>query len=81
MRSDVPVITSTASSLPEVAGGASLLVDPLDVEQIIDAVRSVASNPALREDLISRGRQRVARLTWAENAREVGSVYKRTLGQ
>lgn len=78
MACGVPVITSTASSLPEVAGGAAILVDPLDPEQIIKAVRSLAADPAARRDWIERGYERVRVLTWEENARQVALVYEST---
>ncbi|MFZ4683203.1 MAG: glycosyltransferase family 4 protein [Terrimicrobiaceae bacterium] len=81
MASGVPVITSTASSLPEVAGGAALLVDPLEVDQVVAAVRSLAADPALRDDLVHRGRERVSRLNWVENARQVGAEYERIPGK
>lgn len=76
MASAVPVITSTASSLPEVAGGAALLVDPLDASQIVRAVRSLANDPGLRENQKNLGLARVKHLTWPNNAQEVGKVYQ-----
>jgi len=75
MASGTPVITSTASSLPETAGGAALLIDPLDIGQIAEAIRSLKNNPDLRLSQIDKGHQRVAKLKWADNARLVGSVY------
>ncbi len=76
MASGIPVITSTASSLPEVAGGAALLVDPLDVAQVVSAVTELAGQPERRASLVQRGLDRVANLTWAENARQVAEVYR-----
>ncbi len=75
MASDLPVITSTASSLPEVAGGAALLVDPFDIAQITDAIRSLQTDPVLRASQIAKGRVRVGKLTWRENARQVADLY------
>jgi glycosyltransferase involved in cell wall biosynthesis len=61
MHAGAPVIASTA--VPS-AAGAALEVDPLDVDAIADALAAVSTDHALREDLIGRGRQRAARLTW-----------------
>jgi len=77
MASEVPVVTSTASSLPEVAGGAALLVDPLESGQIVQAIRSLTASPERCRELARLGRERVRKLTWEENAREVGAVYQR----
>jgi glycosyltransferase involved in cell wall biosynthesis len=62
-----PVITSTTSSLPELAGDAALLVDPLSVEYIAEAMRRVDNDEHLRAVLIDKGRVQAARFTW-ENA-------------
>lgn len=75
MASGTPVITSTASSLPEVAGGAAVLVEPMDADAIARVARDLRSDTALRSDRIRAGFQRVERLTWPENAREVSLAY------
>ncbi|MCP4540948.1 MAG: glycosyltransferase family 4 protein [Chloroflexi bacterium] len=66
-----PVIASTTSSLPEVAGDAALLVDPHDVTAIATAMRRVAADPALRENLIERGFVNVHRFSWKTCAQSV----------
>ena len=68
MASGTPVITSNVSSLPEVAGDAALLVDPLDVEQISSALVRVHEDRTLRQQLIDRGRERAGQFTWARTA-------------
>jgi glycosyltransferase involved in cell wall biosynthesis len=55
-----PVITSTAGSLPEIAGEAALLVDPYDVDAIRDAIRTLDADADLRAELSSRGRAQAA---------------------
>jgi glycosyltransferase involved in cell wall biosynthesis len=72
----IPVITSNRSALPEVAGDAALLVDPLDVEAIAAALTALASQPALREELATRGRQRAAAFTWHAAVAKTWSVYE-----
>lgn len=80
MARGVPVITSNVSALPEVAAGAALLVDPVDVEAIANALRRVLTDPALADDLRRRGRERAATLTWAATARATLDVYRQVTG-
>lgn len=76
MASGTPVITSTASSLPETAGGAALLVDPHDHPALAAAVRRLRDEPAIRADRIAAGLARVKDLTWRKNAEAVCAVYR-----
>lgn len=71
-----PVITSTTSSLPEVAGDAALLVDPGDTAAIAAAMRRLASDAALRETLIERGFSNTRRFSWATCAQTVLDVIE-----
>lgn len=59
MSTDTPVITSSISSLPEVAGDAALLVDPHDVKEIAQAMYELASSDERRAHLIQKGRERL----------------------
>jgi glycosyltransferase involved in cell wall biosynthesis len=81
MAAGAPVVTSSVSSLPEVAGDAALLVDPLDPRAIADALRRVLTDPALAADLRARGPQRAASFSWERTAREtlalLGSLARR----
>lgn len=51
-----PVLTSTAGSLPEVAGDAALMVDPYDVDAIKRAIQTLDADEDLRAELSVRGR-------------------------
>lgn len=64
MHSEVPVITSNVSSLPEVAGDAALLVNPYEVPDIAAAMQQLYENQALREDLIGKGKTQREKFTW-----------------
>lgn len=55
LLSKVPVITSNRSSLPEVAGENSILVDPESVEEILDGIEKVMTDTSLREKMITEG--------------------------
>lgn len=74
-----PVVTSNASSLPEVAGDAALLVDPNDVEELSDALWRVIANRSLRQSLINRGRDRAAKFSWTRTAKETLAAYRSLL--
>jgi glycosyltransferase involved in cell wall biosynthesis len=71
-----PVITSTTSSLQEVAGDAALLVDPSDTAAIAAAMQGIASEPALRERLIERGFANAHRFSWTACAQTVLSAIE-----
>lgn len=76
-----PVITSAATSLPEVAGGAALLVDPLNVGEISDAMRQVVEVAGLSEALVSAGERRASELSWSACAQRTEEVYRNVAGQ
>ena len=61
---NTPAITSNSGSCVEVAGDAAVLVDPLDPSSIADGMRRVYEDAGLRQDLISKGRQRLALFSW-----------------
>jgi glycosyltransferase involved in cell wall biosynthesis len=75
MASGTPVIASQVSSLPEVVGGAAMLVNPENVFDIARGITEVLLNAELREELITKGRRQAARFSWARTASEVLAVY------
>ncbi|MGH2686633.1 MAG: glycosyltransferase family 4 protein, partial [Actinomycetota bacterium] len=77
MACGIPVLTSNVSSLPEVAGDAALLVDPLDEEMIADGIRRVVGDDGLRTRLVEAGRARVGRFRWEDSARRHVEVLHR----
>jgi glycosyltransferase involved in cell wall biosynthesis len=79
MGRGLPVVTSSVSSLPEVAGDAALLVDPGSVEAIADATTRVLTDQALRERLVAAGRRRPAAFTWERAARGTLESWQRAL--
>jgi glycosyltransferase involved in cell wall biosynthesis len=76
MAAGVPLVTSSLSSMPEVAGPAALLVSPSDCDAIARALTALDRDEVLRERLITAGRQRLARFDWAESARATLDVYR-----
>ena len=75
MACGAPVVTSNVSSLPEVAGGAALLVDPYDEEAIAAGIVRAVTDEALRADLIARGRERARSFSWAQSVRRIHEIY------
>jgi glycosyltransferase involved in cell wall biosynthesis len=75
----VPVLCSSTSSLPEVAGDAAVLVNPLDVADIARELREITTNEELRKTMIERGNQQAQKFTWQVCADVVLSVFENTL--
>jgi glycosyltransferase involved in cell wall biosynthesis len=80
MARGVPVVTSGRSSLPEVAGDAALIVDPLDRRAIAAAIERVLADGALRERLRADGLAQAARFSWDRTAEQTIASYRRALG-
>lgn len=76
MAAGAPVLTSSVSSLPEVAGDAAVLVDPHDPTAIADGLHRLLSDPALAADLRTRGRARAAEFSWARTAEETLALLR-----
>lgn len=78
--SGLPVIAAGAGALPEVAAGAALLVDPLDVGALADAMRRVLLEPGLAGRLAAAGQARARQLSWEACAARTLAAYRRVLG-
>lgn len=77
MAAGTPVATSGVSSLPEVAGDAALLTDPLDEDAMAGALHRLLTDEMLRERLRRAGLERVAGFTWRRTAGETAGVLRR----
>lgn len=77
--SGVPVVTSTTTSLPEVAGDAAVLVDPTDIDALAAAITSVIADSALSSRLREAGLARARHFTWDRCARETVAVLRSLL--
>ena len=76
MASGCPVVTTTAGSLPEVAGDAALTVDPEDPRAIGDAFVRLARDASLRGELAAKGRARAPLFSREVQARAMAKVYR-----
>ena len=77
MACGTPVVCSGVSSLPEVAGGAALLITPDDAAGIAQTIRRVFEEPGLAAALREKGLRRAAEFSWARAARETLRAYER----
>src|SRR5262249_39680114 len=75
MACGTAVVTSNVASLPEVAGGAAVLVDPTSVEGIARGIRGLIDDESLREDLRRRGLARAKEFTWEQAARRCLDIF------
>jgi glycosyltransferase involved in cell wall biosynthesis len=79
MACGCPAIVSNRGSLPEVTGGAALVVDPMDVRGLAEAIRRVVSDSELQADLTARGIARASSFTWDRAAAQYENVYDEAL--
>jgi glycosyltransferase involved in cell wall biosynthesis len=80
MRAGIPVITSSTTALPEVAGDAALLVDPADSEQIVAEMLRLLRTPSLRNELIEKGKRRAEGYTWEKTSLAYLALYQEVCG-
>jgi glycosyltransferase involved in cell wall biosynthesis len=76
MAAGTPVVTSNASSLPEVVGEAGLLVDPMSVGDISAAIVRLLEDDGLRADLRLAARDRARQFTWESSAQRLVQILE-----
>ncbi len=72
-----PVVTSNLASLPEVANGAALLVNPCKPVEIAEALINLTVNPAIKENLKNKGLERASEFNWRKTAGEIWRALSR----
>ena len=76
MAHGTPVVTSNTSSLPEVAGNASLLVNPENVFEIQRAMQKALLDPVLRDRMKQRGYEQAKRFSWTSSVERILQIYR-----
>ncbi len=76
MALGIPVVASTSGALPEVVGGAGLLVEASDVRGLAEAVQAVVADPALAARLRQDGIERASHFSWPESAAALLRAYE-----
>jgi glycosyltransferase involved in cell wall biosynthesis len=77
MACGTPVLTSDVSSLPEIASDAAILVNPMDVDALAEALERVCGDDYLRQNMRLAGLARAAQFSWRRCAEETREVYRR----
>ena len=78
-HAEIPVITSKATSMPEIAGDAALLVDPFSVEEITQSLIEISSNAEFRSELVQKGRERKSDFSWDLTAELLWKTIEKTM--
>ena len=77
MAAGVPVVTSNVSSLPEVAGDAAILVNPLNEDEIFEAYKKILSDKKLQLEMIEKGLEQAKKFEWKESAKVLEQIYEK----
>jgi glycosyltransferase involved in cell wall biosynthesis len=81
MACGVPVVTSNRGALAEVAGGAAILADPTDADDLAAAMRRALTDPVERSRLRVAGLERAAAFSWRNAAHQARAAYEAALGR
>lgn len=76
MACRTPVVVSNASALPEVAGPGAVLVDPLDLEAISDALIRLECDEEFRQEAVRYGLERIKEFSWEKTAEKALELYE-----
>lgn len=77
MACGCPTLVSNTTSLPEVCGDASIYVNPHDINSIRGGLTDIIGNNVLRNELVAKGYERVAKFSWMESARHLSEVINK----
>ena len=75
MRYGVPVLSSSAASLPEILGDAALYTSPFHEEEALAALEKIVHDHSLRKRLVRSGKKQVERYSWDRMAQETLRIY------
>ncbi len=76
MACGIPVITSNTSALPEIAGGAAVLVNPHNATEIAEQINMLINEPELYKNYMEKGLNNIRRFNWNEAAKKTLEIYK-----
>ncbi len=76
MASRLPAIVSDRGALPEVAGDAALVVDPLSIEEIVNAILQILESSTLQKQLIGKGLDQIKTFSWEASCRKLLRLYQ-----
>jgi glycosyltransferase involved in cell wall biosynthesis len=76
-----PVVATRAGSIPEIAGGACLLVRPTSPDELAEALLAVIEDEGLAARLAAAGRERAGHYRWSDTARQTIAAYRAAVGR
>ena len=76
MACGCPVLGANSGAIPEVAGGAALLFEPHNSEELAAGIRGIVSDPELRQGYVEKGLRRAREFTWEKSARETLQLFE-----
>ncbi len=77
MACGTPVVTSNSTSLSEVAGDAALLVNPFEIEEIAEALKTIIWKKDIKIGLIEKGKKRASLFTWQKAAQQTIQLFEK----
>jgi glycosyltransferase involved in cell wall biosynthesis len=81
MSCGCPVITSNLSSLPEIVGNSSFLINPSDIEGISEAIEKLYKNKPMRDSYSKKVLERSKIFNWEDCAKNTENIYKKILNE
>lgn len=79
MACEVPIICSNVTSLPEIAGNAAALVNPLNTNEIAEAMGKIVLNTNFKQNLITNGINQKLNFSWEKSAKLLWESIEKTL--
>jgi glycosyltransferase involved in cell wall biosynthesis len=76
MKVGTPVITSNLTAMPEVAGGAAVLVDPYDIEEMVSGMSRLLQDNKFRKELVRKGTAEASHYSWQRTSEQYLGLYK-----
>jgi glycosyltransferase involved in cell wall biosynthesis len=79
MASAVPVVTSSAGSIPEIVGQAACIVNPESAQSIAEGLLAVLNDQSYRSEMVDAGLQRAKLFIWQRTVDETARVYNEAI--
>ena len=79
MACGTPVVTSEASSLPEICGEATLMVDSYDIQSLCEGLKSIVDNPSTALMLKQKGLKQSEKFSWSKTALKTYEIYQKVV--
>lgn len=76
-----PAILGRVASLPELAGDAAFFVNPIDTNEITEAITKFANDKEFKESYIEKGLEQARKFNWEKTAKETLEIYRDTYNQ